>query len=180
MFWFVLRYAIWSLLLVGLILFKDYSPFYFINEFQTSATIFMTDLWIKYFDIPVTLAGNSVIFEHGLQLLILDECNGLTPLLLYLAAILSYPTRYAIKTKWFVGGMIVLLTLNMVRIVMITLVVIVYPDSFEWAHNVVGRYGIGAVTLYLFYFFTTHVTTCTPYGIILNGKNSHTTPSQKT
>ncbi len=180
MFWFVLRYAVWSLLLVALILFKEYSPFYSINELQTSATIYVTDFWINHFDVPVTLAGEIVIFEHGLQLWILDECNGLTPLLLYFAAILSYPTRYAIKIKWFIGGMIVLLTLNMLRIIMITLVVIVYPDSFEWIHNFIGRYGIGAVTLYLFYFFTTHVTACTPYGIILNGKNCHSQPTLKT
>lgn len=180
MFWFVLRFAVWSLLLIGLIYFKDYSPFYFLNELQTDATIYMTDIWIKYFDIPVILAGNTVVFEHGLRLRILNECNGLTPFILYLAAILAYPTRYAIKTKWFIGGMIVLLTLNMVRIIMITLLVIVYPDSFDCAHNIVGRYSIGAITLYLFYFFTTHVTACTPYGIILNGKNHHTKLSLKT
>lgn len=180
MFWFVLRFAIWSLLLIGLIYFEDYSPFYFINELQTDATIFATDFWIRHFDIPVRLEGNTVIFEHGLHLLLLNECNGLTPFILYLAAILAYPTRYVIKTSWIFGGMIVLLTLNMVRIVLITLLVIVYPDSFEWAHNIVGRYSIGAVALYLFYLFTTHVAICTPYGIILNGKNCHTKPSIKT
>ncbi len=119
-------------------------------------------------------------FEHGLQLMILNECNGLTPFVLYLAAILAYPTRYVTKIKWFIGGMIVLLTLNMLRIVLITMYVVSYPDGFECAHNIVGRYSIGAVTLYLFYFFTTHVSTCTPYGIILNGKNRHPKPSLKT
>ena len=180
MFWFVLRFAIWSLLLIGLIYFKEYSPLYFITELQTSATIYVTNFWVYHFEIPVTLAGNTVIFEHGLELMILNECNGLTPFILYLAAILAYPTRYAIKIKWFIGGMIVLLTLNMLRIILITLIVTVYPDSFDCAHNVVGRYSIGAITLYLFYFFTTHVTACTPYGIILNGKNCHPKRSLKT
>lgn len=179
MLWFVLRYAIWSLLLFALVFFETYSPFYFINVFLTDATIYITGLWITFMEIPVTLSGNSMLFEHGMHLLILNECNGLTPLLLYLAAILAYPTRYRIKIKWFVGGTIVLLTLNMVRIVLITLLVIDHPDSFEFAHNVVGRYAIGAVTLYLFYFFTTHVTTCVPYGIILNGNNCHSKPSLK-
>ncbi len=177
MFWFVLRFAIWSLLLIALIYFEDLSPFYFISVMQTDATIQVTDFWINHFDIPVRLEGNTVIFDHGLQLLILNECNGLMPFLLYLAAILAYPTRYLVKTKWFIGGMIVLLTLNMVRIVLITLVVIVYPDSFHLAHDIVGRYSIGAVTLYLFYFFTTRVETCVPYGIFMNGKNSHQDPS---
>ncbi len=178
MLWFVLRFAIWSLLLFALIYFTD-SPFYFINVFQTDATIFVTDFWINHFNIPVTLEGNTVVFDHGLHLLILNECNGLTPLILYLAAILAYPTRYRIKVRWLLGGMIVLLTLNMVRIVMITLVVILYPDSFRWAHDFVGRYGIGAVTLYLFYFFTTHVETCVPYGVFMNGPNRHSKPSLK-
>lgn len=174
MFWFVLRFIIWSLLLFGLIYFKDYSPFYFINELQTDATIFVTQLWISLFDIPVKLDGNIVIFEHGLRLLILNQCNGLTPFILYTAAMIAYPTRYSIKTKWFLGGMFLLLSLNMLRIIMITLVVVNFPDSFEWAHNIVGRYVIGIVTLYLFYFFTTKVSTCTPYGIILNKKCSVT------
>jgi len=180
MFWFVLRFAIWSLLLIGLIHFRDYSPFHFISVLQTDMTIAATEFWITSFHIPVTLMGNTVIFEHGLQLMILNECNGLTPFVLYLAAILAYPTRYADKVKWFIGGMVVLLTLNFVRIVLITLLVIVYPDSFEIAHNIVGRYSIGTITLYLFYIFTTQVNTCTPYGIILNGKNCHATPSLKT
>ena len=180
MFWFVLRFAIWSLLLIGLIYFDGYSPFYFITELQTDATIFITDLWINSFDIPVTLAGNTVIFTHGLELMILNECNGLTPFILYLAAILAFPTRYPTKAVWFLGGMILLLTLNMLRIILITLYVIDYPEGFECAHNLVGRYSIGAITLYLFYIFTTHVKTCTPYGIILNGKNCHAKPSLKT
>ena len=169
MFWFVLRFAIWSLLLIGLIYFKDYSPFYFITEFQTNMTIYVTKLWIELFHIPVTLTGHTMTFRHGLELRILNECNGLTPFILYLAAILAYPTRYAAKINWFVGGMIVLLTLNFVRIVLITLFLIIYPESFDIAHNIVGRYSIGAITLYLFYLFTTQVSTCTPYGIILNG-----------
>lgn len=172
MFWFVLRFIIWSLLFFGLIYFKEYSPFYFINELQTDATILATDMWIYYFDIPVKLDGNIVIFEHGLRLLILNQCNGLTPFILYTAAMIAYPTRYSIKTKWFFGGMFLLLTLNMLRIIMITLVVIKYPDSFDWAHNIVGRYIIGITTLLLFYFFTTKVSTCKPYGIILNEKRS--------
>lgn len=180
MFWFVLRFAIWSLLLFGLISFKDYSPLYFINTLQTDATVFMTNLWIQNVNIPVRMEGDLMVFEHGLRLLFVDSCNGLPPCLLYLAAILAYPTRYTDKTKWFIGGIVVLLSLNMVRIMLITLLVIVYPESFEWAHNIFGRYTIGAITLYLFYFFTTHVSTCTPYGIILNGKNCHAEPSLRT
>ncbi len=180
MFWFVLRFAIWSLLLIGLIYFEAYSPFFFITELQTDATIYVTKLWIELFHIPVVLTGNTMTFNHGLELRILNECNGLTPFILYLAAILAYPTRYAAKINWFIGGMIILLTLNFIRIVLITQLVIVYPESFDWAHNIVGRYSIGAITLYLFYFFTTHVSTCTPYGIILNGENCHTKPTLKT
>jgi len=179
MFWFIIRFIIWSLLLFGLLYFKTFSPLYFLNTLQTDATIFITQEWIRYFVIPVTLQGNTVIFEHGLELMILNECNGLTPFILYLAAMLAYPTRYIIKIRWFIGGMIVLLTLNMLRIILITLYVIIDPLSFKCAHNIIGRYSIGAITLYLFYFFTTHVVTCTPYGIILNGKNCHQKPSIK-
>ena len=75
--------------------------------------------------------------------------------------------------------MLLLLSLNMLRIILITLVVIVYPDSFAWAHDIVGRYSIGIITLLLFYYFTTQVKVSTPYGIFMNGKNRHEKPSSK-
>ena len=168
MFWFVLRFVIWSLLLFSLVYFEKYSPFYFVNVFQTDATNLIMGWSIYLFDIPVRLIDDTVVFRHGLQLLILNECNGLTPFFLYVSGLLAYPTFYMSKFKWLLVGMVTLLTLNMIRIIMITLVVIVYPDSFELAHNVVGRYGVGVVTLCLFYYFTTHVETLRPYGIILN------------
>jgi len=180
MFWFTLRFAIWSFLLLALIYFENYSPFYFITELQTSATVYATQLWIEFFHIPVTLTGNTMRFSHGLELMILNECNGLTPFILYLAAILAFPTRYRAKINRFFGGMVLLLTLNFIRIILITLYVIDYPEGFECAHNIVGRYSIGTITLYLFYLFTTHVKTCTPYGIIFNGKSSHLKRTLKT
>jgi len=179
MLWFTLRFAIWSALLFSLIYFEEFSPFYFVHTFQTNATIYITDLWIDYFQIPVQLVGNTVIFQHGLQLRILNACNGLTPFVLYLAAILAYPTRYKQKISWFFGGMIVLLTLNMIRIMLITIYVTHVPDGFNCAHNIVGRYSIGTSALLLFYYFTTHVNTCAHYGIFFNGDKRHPTPSIK-
>jgi len=173
MFWFVLRFAIWSMLLFGLIYFQDFSPLYIINKMQTEATVFVTQSWVEYCHIAVRVDNETVIFDHGLQLLILDACNGMAPFLLYLAAMLAYPTRYSIKTVWFLGGMAFLFTLNMLRIMLITLAVIAYPESFEWAHDIVGRYGMGIATLLVFYFFTTRVSVCVPYGIIMNGKYCH-------
>lgn len=170
MLWFVLRFVIWSLLLLSLVYFEDYSPFYFVNVLQTDATNFIMALWVNLFDVKVQLADDTVVFRHGLKLLILNECNGLVPFFLYVSGLLAYPTLYMKKFKWLLVGMVTLLTLNMIRIIMITLVVIDYPDSFELAHHIVGRYSVGAVTLYLFYYFTTHVETLVPYGIILNSK----------
>ena len=179
MLWFTLRFAIWSGLLFSLIYFEHLSPFYFIHTFQTEATIHITDLWINYFHIPVHLVGNTVIFQHGLELRILNACNGLTPFILYLAAILAYPTLYKQKIIWFLGGMVILLTLNMFRIMLITIYVVDVPDGFNCAHNIVGRYSIGTSALLLFYYFTTQVSTCTPYGVFFNGKHCHPTPSIK-
>ena len=170
MLWFVLRFVIWSLLLFSLVYFEKYSPFYFVNVFQTDATNLIMGWWVNLFDIPVRLIDDVVVFEHGLKLLILNECNGLVPFFLYVSGLLAYPTFYMSKFKWLLVGMVTLLTLNMIRIIAITLIVIDYPDSFELAHNIVGRYSVGVVTLYLFYYFTTHVETLVPYGIILNSK----------
>ena len=179
MLWFVIRFAIWSGLLFGLISFEGISPLYFLHTLQTDATIYITDVWIHYFQVPVQLVDNTVVFQHGLKLMILNACNGLTPFILYLAAILAYPTLYKQKFSWFLGGMIILLTLNMLRIMFITIYVTHVPDGFNCAHNIVGRYSIGISALLVFYYFTTRVSVCVPYGIFFNGNNCHPLPALK-
>ena len=170
---FTFRFALWSALLFGFIYFENNFILHTLYHLQTDAVVSIFKTWVMYFDIPVKLSGELVIFDHGLILAILDECNGLTPLLLYLAAVLAYPTLYKVKIPWVIGGTAILLTLNMLRIIFITIYVIDVPSCFECAHNIIGRYSIGISTLLIFYFFTLHVKACTKYGVFFNKKDCY-------
>lgn len=94
------------------------------------------------------------MLSNGMNLNIVHECNGLTPFLLYFAAVLSYPTVWKEKFIWSLLVYIVLLIVNVIRMLLITLVVLDQPDLFHFAHHWVGRYAVGLLTLGLFFLFT--------------------------
>jgi exosortase/archaeosortase family protein len=150
-------YGVWAGALFALIFFEGFSPFHFINELQTLLTIRLTNLWIDAFNIPVHMFDEKMIFEHGLELLIANSCNGMTPILLFVAGALSYPTDYQSKIVWILSGYVALTSINMLRIYLITLWVIENPQSFDFTHDFVGRYVVGTITLLLFYLFTQRV-----------------------
>lgn len=151
---YVVCYIIWVSVLFALIFFEGFSPFHIINELQTTMTLYLTHLWVDIFSIQVSIIGEKIIFEHGFKLLILNECNGMTPILLFTAGVLSYPTKYQFKIEWILGGYIILVIINMMRIYFITIWLLDNPESFHFMHNFIARYIVGAFTLLLFYLFT--------------------------
>ena len=155
---FVFRYLIWVTLLYTLLYFKNFSPFILINTLHTDLSIYLTGMWIEIFQIPIQISGATLIYEHGLKLEILDECNGLAPFLFYLAAILAYPAKVKDKAVWIVSGYLLLMIANAMRIDWILYHVIEHPEDFEFVHEVVGRYVMAAIPLILFYFFTDRYT----------------------
>lgn len=151
---FVIRYGIWVSLLFFLLFFEGISPFIIFNEWQTQLTIQITAWWIQFFHLPVLLQGDTLILEHGFNLQILHSCNGFTPFLLYLAAILAYPTDIKSKLLWALLGYIAIIVINTLRMYAITIVVMDSPDLFHLAHDWIGRYGVSFLTVALFYGFT--------------------------
>ncbi|WP_372999254.1 exosortase/archaeosortase family protein [Sulfurimonas sp.] len=150
---YALCYSVWSAVLFALIFIEGISPLYSLNELQTSLTIYFTNLWLSYSDIPVYMNGNKMLFEHGVELLILNVCNGMIPILLYVAAVLSYPARKLDKIDWSIGGYFVLTVVNILRIYFITVWVADHPDSFHYLHDFVARYVVVGLTLIFFYLF---------------------------
>ena len=151
---FVFRYLVWVTLLFSFLYFKNFSPFIIVNTLHTDLSIYLTGLWINLFKIPIEISGATLMYTHGLELKILDECNGLAPFLFYLAAILAYPAKVKYKVVWIVFGYLILMIANAIRIDWILYHVIAHPEDFKFVHEVVGRYVIAMIPLILFYFFT--------------------------
>jgi len=155
---FVLRYVFWASLLYVAIYFENFSPLIFINTLQTDLSIYLTQLWIDLFDMPIQMSGAQLMYEHGLQLEIVNECNGLAAFLFFLAAVLSYPASIKVKFIWIIFSYFILLIANSIRLDWILYHVIEHPEDFVFIHEVVGRYIIAAIPLILFYFFSDRYT----------------------
>lgn len=154
---FSIRYLLWIALLFFLLFFEGLSPFFVFNEWQTQLTISITRLWVEWLHLPILIQADTLILANKMHLQILHECNGLTPYLLYLAAILAYPTDSKSKIVWLLIGYVAVMLINTVRMLGITLVVIDHPDLFDFVHDWIGRYGVGFLTILMFYLFTNRV-----------------------
>ena len=133
---------------------SQYSPLFFISDLQTDLTTILTAIGIDFLRLPVQMDGIEMVLADGLHLRILHECNAMAPLLLFAAAVWSYPTDLRTKVLWTVVGYLLLVLLNIARIMFVLYVVDIDRDNLEWSHHYVGRYGMGVLTLALFWVFT--------------------------
>ena len=154
-FWlFVLRYVGLCVAFFALTYFEDYSPLIVVSNLHTELSVYLTAQWIDVFDIPVVMSGSSLHFQHGMVLHIVNQCNGLAAMLLFLAAAMAYPAEKKDIVRWSVLAYVLLLVANTIRLCWITYHVVDNPQDFEFVHEVLGRYGFAFVPLILFYFFT--------------------------
>jgi len=172
---FIFKYSVWLSLLFLLIHFESYSPLYFLNAWQTQITIYLTYVWVDVFNIPVQMLGNSLYFSHGLKLVILDECNSMLPLLMFISGVLAYPSDCHNKIYWMTLGYFVVSIVNLARIYLVTYIVLDNASHFHLAHDYLGRFLILVTTFLLFYTFVRTV------GIMFRSKcfNNHKSKVKK-
>ena len=157
MLWFLIRYLLWLVLLFILFFIESFSPFYFVQTLQTDLTIYLTQLWIEWFEIPVKMVGNTIYLDHGFNIWILDGCNGLAAFLLFAVAIIAYPTAWLNRLIWVIEGYLYLVIINSIRIDFVVYVTMFDAKYFECAHDCVGRLCMVGMTLTLFLLFTLRV-----------------------
>ena len=151
---FVLRYLFWISILFFLIYFENISPLIFLNYLQTDLSIYLTKLWIAFFEIPVTIYNDAITYTHGFELEIINDCNGLAAFLFYIAGVLAFPSSIKSKIYWGIGGYFILLIANSIRLDWIIYHVIENPEIFFFVHEVIGRYAMASIPLILFYLYT--------------------------
>lgn len=156
---FFIRFLIWLVLLFVLFFIESFSPLYVVHTWQTDLTIYLTQLWIHYFDIPVEMVGNTVYLDHGFEIWILHGCNGLAAFMLFAVAILAYPTAWVSRLVWVVEGYFYLLVVNSIRIDFVIYVTAFDADYFHCAHDCLGMLAMAAMTLAIFILFTLRVKT---------------------
>jgi len=70
---------------------------------------------------------NSVIIHHG--------CDALGPAVLFIAAVLAFPSRFLLKLPGLFAGTVILSIINLIRIVTLFYSGIHFQQSFEFLHE---------------------------------------------
>ncbi len=81
----------------------------------------------------VFVSGRNLTF-HGFSVEIIEECTGLFEMLIFLAALISYPATWRSKLIGFVLGIPALYLFNVLRIVFLSVVGAHYDRLFDFMH----------------------------------------------
>ncbi len=81
----------------------------------------------------VSVSGSYVLF-HGFSVEIIEECTGVFEMLIFLAALLSYPASWRSKLAGFLLGIPALYFFNVIRIIFLTFVGAYYHRLFDFKH----------------------------------------------
>jgi len=102
------------------------------------ATAFVTGAALRMFRVSATVSGETVHLA-GFTLVIVTECTGILPMLIYTAGILAAPFSWK-RRLWGIGlGLASLFLLNLIRMLSLAVIGIHWPDSFETAHLVIWQ-----------------------------------------
>lgn len=156
-FKFVFRYLAWAAFLYVLFFFESFSPLFFVQAWQTQLTIWLTHLWIDYFEIAVKMIGNTVYLKDGFKIWVEDSCNGLLAYLLYAVAILAFPANNRLRFIWLLEGYLYLVLVNSIRIDFVIYISMFDSSYFHFVHDCIGRGFIFINLVVMFMLFTLRV-----------------------
>jgi exosortase/archaeosortase family protein len=98
--------------------------------------------------------GSDIWINPHYKLIIEKACNGMIPVLMYLASIFAFPSNWGRKIVWGIVGTLIMLGLNVVRIFMVTYFVMQGGrENFSLSHDVLGNAIFMVTGLVLFYLF---------------------------
>jgi len=132
---FLLTYWLGIALFFG-IFYWELSPISpIINQFQTDLTTYLTSLTL-----PNEMMDNYyILINKNYSLVIEKACNGIIPYLFFLASIVAFPSTIIDKIKWAIFGYMFIVSMNTLRIWMVTQLVLQEQSNFSLAHDYLGN-----------------------------------------
>jgi exosortase H (IPTLxxWG-CTERM-specific) len=88
---------------------------------------------LHLFSADVTVTGRYVTFQ-GFSVEIIEECTGIFEMLIFLAALISYPASWRSKLIGFLLGIPTLYAFNVIRIAFLSFVGARYHKLFDFMH----------------------------------------------
>jgi exosortase H (IPTLxxWG-CTERM-specific) len=100
-----------------------------------------------------TIAVKENITSPAFSVCIANGCDAVEAMALFASALLSFPARWKYKLAGFFAGIVVLATLNIIRIISLFLTGIYYPKAFELMHVEVWQvlFILFAIGLWIFW-----------------------------
>jgi len=146
---FLFLYWLSIALLFG-VFYWDKSPIaIYINSVQTDFVSYLVSLFLD----KGLMRGHDIIINKHYKLIIENACNGLVPYYFFLASILAFPSTIADKIKWAIIGYISIISINVLRIWIITKLVLESRSNFSLAHDWIGNIMLIFTSLSLFILF---------------------------
>lgn len=146
------KFTILYLLLLPILfgtLYWDISPIAeFINDYQSKIALYFLDIGLE----EGRLRGVDIMINAHYKIIVTKACNGMIPILVFLAAVLAYPSSLIHKLWWIVIGYVVMTALNLARLFMVSYFVKKQSD-FPLYHDIFGNMLLMITGLALFYLF---------------------------
>jgi exosortase/archaeosortase family protein len=126
-------------ILVGILIFiysrlVTSSPFHGFMAFTAQITGYMLNITGRGVNVEDTVVSSS---QFAFQ--IVDLCTAVMPMMIFTAAVLSYPSRLKEKLLGLIIGLAGIFLINQIRLVSLFYIGIYLPDIFEAAHLLVWQ-----------------------------------------
>jgi exosortase H (IPTLxxWG-CTERM-specific) len=107
-------------------------------------------------------ASGTRLAGAGIALDLRNGCNGVWATLIYVSAVLAFPSSLRSKLWGAALGVIAIFLVNLIRVVSLYFIVLYYPSAFEGAHIYVWQSVIIAAAVLLWLFWAQRVTSFGP------------------
>lgn len=98
-----------------------------------AATASAVGIGLKLLGQSVTVDGRF-ISAPGMSVEVIEECTGAYEVIIFWVAVVAYPARWRARLIGIVGGMLVLLFINILRMMFLVAVGSRWPSSFQFMH----------------------------------------------
>ncbi len=82
---------------------------------------------------PVTISGTDLEFD-GFRAVIVEACNGVLPMYIFLSAVLAFPSSWPEKLRGVLLGVPIIFPVNVVRVISLMILGAHQPDIVERVH----------------------------------------------
>jgi len=100
----------------------------------------------------VSVSQNFLSFK-GFSVEIVEACNGVLPMLIYVAAILAFPSRWRAKACGVLIGIPAIFGINLIRVVTLMIFGASWPQVFDFVHIYVWEALVIALTMGVWVFW---------------------------